>query len=56
MIGSPPSGYTGWGSDPAQLMERGCLCFSSRDFQRAFMLLNPDLPLCVMDEGCCVSA
>jgi len=56
MTGSPPPGYTGWGSDPAQLMERGCLCFSSRGFQRAFTLLNPDLPLCVMDDGCCVPA
>lgn len=50
LTGSPPPGYTAWGSDPVRTMGRGRLHFSSRDFQRAFTQLNPDLPLCVIDN------
>lgn len=53
MTGSPPTGYTGWGGDPAQLTQRGSLCFSSRDFQRAFAALNPDLSLCAGNNTVC---
>ena len=47
LTGPPPPGYTAWGSDPAQLMGQGRLCFANGDFPRAFAPLNPDLSLCI---------
>jgi hypothetical protein len=53
LIGAPPPGYTGWGSNPARVMARERICFSNQDFQRAFNLLNPDLTGCATDDTAC---